>query len=285
MSAFFVTLPSNTKEEGNLTGDYTCTMPDPIELLGDWQVGLAEITYTNSWDTLRKAAIWLSTFNYDNVHAGIDTIRPRVSYIRIPDGHYGTIQSLIDGIHAAIAKFWMDESEMLTGIVGDNAALREAHAPFIAKIKRSKKGSVTLTYDETIHRVNIKLRQSQVQQMYLSPNLMSMLGLKYAVEENLVTAEYPPNLLGDVSTLYVYVDIIAPQIVGNVKAPLIRNIAVTGDYGRVITVDFPNVHYVDLLNRSFQSITISIKSESGWTIPFNFGKTVVKLHFRRKRLQ
>jgi hypothetical protein len=273
-------------EAGNLTGDYTCILPDPVSLTGDWQVGLAEITYANSWDTLRDGWITLHTYNYDNVEGNVNTIRRMSSHVRIPDGYYGTVDALIEAIHGSIKKFWIDKVTLIQHMIGDNDELRVAYKPFLSKLSNVRKSpAVSLLYDTTTQRINFRLSRNVVRAIYFSPNLMSALGLSHGIEEQFVVGEYPPNLLGSISTMYVYTDIIAPQIVGNVRAPLIRNVAVSGAYGSVVTVDFPNIHYVDLLNRNFQSIGISIKSEAGSTIPFNFGKTIVKLHFRRKRLQ
>jgi hypothetical protein len=284
-SSFYVTLPSNTKERGNLTGDYVCNLPDPISLSGDWQVGLAEITYANSWDTLSSAYITLHTFNYSDITKSENEARPHGSYVPIPDGHYGTIESLIKAIHVAIEKFWNDEIALLQSFIGEDADRKAKHAPYIRKMRKARKDSVQLGYDKVRRRVHIKLSPEYVYRVYLTDPLKNALGIEHAIEQSSVMAEYPPNMLGSISTMFVYCDIISPQIVGDVKAPLIRTISVSGVYGAVTTVDFPNIHYVDLLTRNFQSIRITIKSEAGYTIPFKYGKTIVKLHFRRKRLQ
>lgn len=50
---FHVLLPSNVKEEGtfhrNTIGHYTTILPYPLQLDGDWLVGLKSISYTHSW--------------------------------------------------------------------------------------------------------------------------------------------------------------------------------------------------------------------------------------------
>ncbi len=42
-------------------------------------------------------------------------------------------------------------------------------------------------------------------------------------------------------------------------------------------------HYVPVVAKEVDRIQIDIKDDSNLSVPFQFGKTVVKLHFRKKR--
>ena len=50
--------------------------------------------------------------------------------------------------------------------------------------------------------------------------------------------------LHDIASIYVYCNIVQPQIVGNTSVPLLRTIAVSGKSGDVITKTFNNIRYV-----------------------------------------
>ena len=52
---FYLTLPSNSLSSyfpGNVVSDYTTKLPKEINLEGDWEVGLAEISYPHNWYTV-----------------------------------------------------------------------------------------------------------------------------------------------------------------------------------------------------------------------------------------
>ena len=82
--------------------------------------------------------------------------------------------------------------------------------------------------------------------------------------------------------MYVYCDIAAHTAVGDTKAPLLRVCNVTGKHGDIVRITYSHPHYVPLARRDFDTIEININNELGHSIPFEFGKSVVTLHFRRR---
>ncbi len=84
-------------------------------------------------------------------------------------------------------------------------------------------------------------------------------------------------------SLYVYCSLVEPQIVGNVMAPLIRSVHINGNYGDIIEKLYQTPHYVPVVAKEVDRIEIDIKGDDNQSVPFQFGKTVVKLHFRKKR--
>ena len=111
-----------------------------------------------------------------------------------------------------------------------------------------------------------------------------MLGFKEKVFSKTTVAEYPPDLRAGIDNLYVYCDLCQPQIVGDTMEPLLRILPVIGNYGDVIHRVFSAPHYIGVLHRDFSAVRISIKTDRNENVPFAFGKTVAKLHFRRKRI-
>ena len=81
---------------------------------------------------------------------------------------------------------------------------------------------------------------------------------------------------------YVYCDIASQSIVGDSKSPLLRVCNVTGTHGRVVHVTYDRPHYVPVGRREFDAIEIAINNELGEPMPFEFGNSVVTLHFRRR---
>ncbi len=148
-------------------------------------------------------------------------------------------------------------------------------------LKTNQNCDVWFNYDSIRRRVQINLPSES--KMVLSKHLAYMLGFNNTVLSNQInTAEYPPDLRGGIDSLFVYSDIVQPQIVGDSMQPLLRTVPVGGSYGDILHRVFVSPHYVDVLHRDFSSIAISIKTDRDLPVPFKFGKTFVKLHFRRK---
>jgi hypothetical protein len=82
--------------------------------------------------------------------------------------------------------------------------------------------------------------------------------------------------------MYVYCDVATDSAIGDARAPLLRVCNVSGEHGRTVHVVYDRPHYVPVGRREFDTIEISINNEDGKPMPFEFGKSVVTLHFRRQ---
>ena len=84
--------------------------------------------------------------------------------------------------------------------------------------------------------------------------------------------------------MYVYCNVVDSQIVGDTFAPLLRTVAVSGERGSVITSTFDRPHYVPVSTDEVGMLEINIKDDTGEDVSFQFGKVIVKLHFRQKSI-
>jgi hypothetical protein len=94
----------------------------------------------------------------------------------------------------------------------------------------------------------------------------------------------PANLYIQVpQQLFVYSDILEPQIVGDTIAPLLRIVGIedVSLYGKIIVKTYDNPHYVPILKRRFETVEIEIRDSEGKPAPFEYGPVVLKLHFRQ----
>ena len=80
--------------------------------------------------------------------------------------------------------------------------------------------------------------------------------------------------------MYVYCDVASYTVVGDTKTPLLRVCNVTGKHGEIVRHTYIQPHYVPVGRREFDSIEIAINNELGRPMPFEYGKSVVTLHFR-----
>ena len=119
----------------------------------------------------------------------------------------------------------------------------------------------------------------------MSEHLQYMLGFQEPKSFSpKMVAKYMPDLRAGFYALHVYCNLVRPQIIGNITAPLLHTVHIEGKHGDVIERLYVTPHYVPLLSKNEVSrIDIEIKDDSGQLVLFNFGKVVVKLHFRKKR--
>ena len=87
--------------------------------------------------------------------------------------------------------------------------------------------------------------------------------------------------LHDIASIFVYCNIVQPQIVENTSVPLLRTIAVSGKSGDVITKTFNNIQYVPVQTKSFENIDILLRTDIGDPVPFECGKVIATLYIRK----
>ncbi len=95
------------------------------------------------------------------------------------------------------------------------------------------------------------------------------------------TGSYEANLHRETS-IYVYCDIIEPQIVGNRTVPLLDIVWDKGKGKREITRFSENLHYVPVRTKSFEEVKVLLRSNTNERISFERGHTSITLHFIRK---
>ena len=102
------------------------------------------------------------------------------------------------------------------------------------------------------------------------------------INDKKIIAPFCLDLNRGLHTFFIYCDIVQYQLVGDANVPLIRTIPVSGKNGDVMVNSFDNVHYSGLGRSTFQDIQVHITDDTGLRVPFEQGRVIVKLHFRRK---
>ena len=250
MSDFYLTLPSNSSMDvypDNTLTRYQTKLPHRIELEGRWEVGLVELQYPHNWYNVPKVSDrQMAISHVTNVAGEIE-----IGYFSIPPGYY-------------------------------NPSI------LLQRIKAEAKASL---FSQEV--VDIKLEHDEVDQMYVAdlsgyvldvgPHVSTLLGLDDTF--------FPPRPhrgesaidIDPIHSLYVYCDLIEPRVVGDVLAPLLRIVPVTGKHGETVMKSYENVHYIPLQRRAFENVEIDIRDRAGKSVPFERGTLNVTLHFRRRR--
>ena len=89
------------------------------------------------------------------------------------------------------------------------------------------------------------------------------------------------DLQAGIHALYIYCDLLQFTHVGNIKAPLLRVVDSEGETGGAVTRYYDRPRYDPLQRKNFDSIQIVIRDDLGKKIPFESGKVLLTLHFRR----
>ena len=266
MASFYLFLPSNSNRDNTLNR-FVTKLPETIRLNGEWEVSLVEFTYTRSWFNISNredASVVIYSYPKPDPETGKKKLSQTIPLV-IPINHYETPTQLIDGITFAM---YERDSQVAT-----------ANPP-----------NYRLHYDSVLGRTVFQVFEPNIT-IYLSEKMAYMLGFerqdisvtKRLMDSMVKVADHPPDMNGGINALYVYCDLVAPQIVGNSYANLMRPVTVTGKFNQNITNIYTDRHYLPVLKKQFDSIEININDDAGNPIKFEFGKTFATLHFRKLR--
>lgn len=246
---FYITLPSNSSVNvypENTVSNYITKLPQEVNLNGEWEVGLAEMQYPRTWINVREGQHWI--YFRGGAHE-------MVNADKIPIGYYDTVQDLIDEIHQALER------------LSTQAAL-----------------NIRLSYEKIANRVKFTIKNGA--SILVMDDVATMLGLELPIPAPInssLTAPYAPNLRLGMHSLFVYCDLVHAQMVGDAQVPLLRIVPVQGQHGEYVTRTYQSPQYLPVSRKTFESIEIDIKDDTGRNVPFESGKSVVTLHFRLKR--
>ncbi|MCP4117168.1 MAG: hypothetical protein GY737_17580, partial [Desulfobacteraceae bacterium] len=145
--------------------------------------------------------------------------------------------------------------------------------------------AITFDYIKVLKRVRVRVESAWAAKVILDAQLQHILGMENAeISTGDTLARFPPDLKAGMSNLLVYCNLITPQLVGGTRANLLKVVPLQGQQGDIVAIDFPNIHYGDLLLNRFSTVEISIKASSGDPIEFNYGNVFVKLHLKKRQL-
>jgi hypothetical protein len=292
----------------NQQSDYRVHVPYKMDLPGSWEVGMVEFHCVHSWYNVDGESIIITMRSQEEWNYAVETERVQNANKKIEADNAviternknmseGQEKLPLQTLHdlppmpnpavrpvyiAAIPPGYYDTREQFVRAV--DKAISEA---FTSTDTRHR---IRLEYDSIHHRVTLTIPSSIIYSLTFDPKLQYMLGLNsnYIVvdttlSQTVVKSQNPIDLRGGFDAMYVYCDIVEPQIVGDCLTPPLRVVKVEGNHDDVLvrTFDFP--HYVPVSKREISTIEINIKDDANRFVGFRYGKVVVKLHFRRRK--
>jgi hypothetical protein len=276
--SFYITLPSNVTGsklfENNSIANYITKIATCLSLNSEYEVGLAEISYTKSWFNVQENQKLCVVDGMGSIHC---------SGITLKAGRYDNQRLLVEMINRDLNTY------------------RSEHIVVPPQIEVNENTRrVSMVAGKDVHQGNCYA--------LLDPELRNMLGFgdeyfdqQYAYthitthgEEHVQVLEkdikgsfdafnaYDMN--AGIHSLYVYCDIIEPSFVGDTYAQLLRVVEIPNSvpFGEQCVITYEKPHYFPLNTRLFDLIEIDIKDGAGERIRFKFGRCIVTLHFRNK---
>lgn len=240
---------STTSSDGHINepGDFHFPLPLRYDL-GDehqYEVALCDFTYTVSWYNLESDAAIVWGFDSKNFYTA-----------NIPAGHYSDIHYLLEIVNAAI------------------------HTSKPDKITRS---SPKFVYNPGRNEVEFVEEESTSPFILTKPFITLPEILKRKLGYYSETDHRSCNISNGLHALYIHLDIIHPQIIGNRMEPVLQIIHLPHRpvYGTVEKESFAIRKYFPLRLNEFQMLKFSVKDSHGNVVNFKYGTVKLWLHFRR----
>jgi len=266
--SFYIHLLSNVESplshRNNTVANFVTKLTEKIKLDSEWEVGLAEISYTKSWFNIRQ------NYNLDLISTNGEYYQTGEAVLR--KGYYSSIEVLV-------------------------AEMNKKYSFYDKNILKPP----SLRYDPILNRIFVTIGMSLEKDCFYFPfipkELELMLGFcsEDFFKENkdnvsdigLVEFEAPCPIQFNTNELHilVYCSIVKPIITGNVYTNLLRQVEIPRKikFGEQCLLRFPNPFYHSVVSHEFETIEIDIKDDSGETIPFDFGRSTIALHFRKRK--
>ena len=268
---FYLTLPSNSSMvyfPDNNASHFFTMLPQPQELDGEYEVGLAEIQFTNSYQNVRENTVY---FEYEEDYDIHPSDRHRMfsnssfKRVDVPAGLYDSNKSFITTLNEVA-------SEHLDAAYGE---------PMGTPVIR-------FDYNQATRRACVHLLKKHVKTVLrLSPTLTEILAMPTNELRGAgkFSSQHAMDLDKNVKSIFVYTDLVQPRPVGDVVVPLLRTLPPVKKELDTVYYLFEKPHYIPLSRFQFQTVELLLTSDRGEPISFDHNAhTIVTLHFRRRRL-
>lgn len=244
--SFYLHLPSNVSPKyfpSNRISSFKTKLPKRFKFVpGEYEVAHMEFSYVHSIKTFPKEFDRKIGFDFKFLDLeGTDGFRV------LPNKNYTNINILVKDLNEIMLTSDGPYAKLFYNILTN----RIEFEPVIGSLKLSKPVSLALGFEGVTQFDSWKK-----------------------------VASSPPEMSGGVNHIFIYSDIVQPQIVEDVFAPLLRLINITGLEGQLVNQTF-RPFYVPLSTLEFDTIEILLCNEYGEEIQFERGQSVITLHFRK----
>ena len=217
--------------------------------MGHFEVGLSEIQFSNSYYNVEKGECWIQLRATETTEQ---------HHTDVPEGLYDTGDNFIYVINNLI-----------------KSAVRE---------RSSEQGRIKFYYNRANKKASITIYEKGCVVM-LSPVLQQLLEMEKETMwgKGHFVAKKMMDLHKDFYSVFVYSDLVEQRPVGDAMMPLLYIVPVNEKKADIVNHTFEKPQYIPLIRHQFNIVEILLTTGTGKPISFGKGKTVVTLHFRRRR--
>ena len=257
---FYLTLPSNSSLvyfPNNNASHFTTKLPQPQELDGEYEVGLAEVQFSNSYQNVLRDKVY---FDFESLE--LNRSKKHCVRVFVPDGLYESNKSFVSCLNKLATNKLVE-----FGATKGNPVVK-------------------FSYNSATRRATILMFKENTT-LELSPALVAILGIP---TEPLMTGigKYfgarGMDLDQNVKSIFVYTDLVQPRPVGDVVVPLLRTLPPVDKEKDTMHYMFEKPHYMPLARFQFDTVEILLTSDKGRPLSFEHAHSIVTLHFGSKRL-
>ena len=278
---FYIHLPSDSSLNvypDNTIAKFSTKLARIVELEGQYEVGLSEIIYPADYYNIdNREQDYSFGIKQRNFNGAGEIVHENNLFGRpMKSGLYYTRQEFLDMVNSEI----------------NSKLTRSWRVPGTIEMTLDASDRVVITVTRSGSTVAVDLREEKedvIIKMFfeLSRQFSRRLGFDKNVSISIDDptphrARNKFDLFMGKKLMYVYSDIVTYSLVGDVSVPLLRACSLpepsTND---TIHLSFPDIHYKPVQKSHFDTIDISINTEEGLLMPFQSGKVLITLHFRR----
>jgi len=231
--------------------------------------------YPHNWYNLEKEYLVVTCIDCSKPdHFDQEEIYTKIT-VPIPSGYYSSISDLVAVINASISKTF------IYPVAEKDDGFHRYADKFLYPIFR---------YTSIDQKVYLTMQPAMT--VVLSEKLAKVLGMEMHVDLSahestssyMIAEGYEKAKMEDeLHALYVYCDVLECVPVGDTLAPLLRIVEVSGSRDEMVHIQFDQPRYIPIQKKSFDSIEIDIRDDTGVPVPFDVGKLIVTLHIRRAK--
>ena len=276
---FTCQFPSNASThiyENNTLSSYTNNFEQPLVLNEEYDVGLAEIQYPQSWNNIREGSNTIEIgYSYPK------SKRERYMVKEVPPGYYENIPDLIDVIKSI---YGSTRDRRLTSTTVTLIGLEITYNSSTRRVFINADNlRLQITRNKKV--VTPKVHHAQIK---LNDDVARLLGFKNGTvieKGKSLTSDFAATRSGGLHNMYLYTDCIHPQPHPDGNVNILRTIAIEEELNKTyVSKRFQKIYYYPLKMKTITSISFDLYDDTGKHIAFDTGKVLIVLHFRKRNL-
>lgn len=283
---FQVTLASNvSSNKRNKPAAFETALAKPLELPGEWEVALIDLSYPHNWTNLEKK---YSVVILTNPHDESEEYK------------FPPAQQLEQEM-ATLFKQHNFPEMMVKGVFdiqAGNYTVEDIVNQMKARVKQIPiLSNINITYDENTHKVTFTQDKEYVLGVYYKDSILHLLGLSkqttpvqykgstqyeyLKLEPNKVLVSKLNAHIKRLTSIFVYSDIVELSLVGDSQSALLGYCPIQSTFGEQGYWCFNPPYYVKVRERYINNIRIEMCTDTGDIFPIDDGRVYCRLNFRR----